>query len=643
MNKVKKLFIFLINKPLYMKFLLVLMFVLFGAIISTISYSISNYYQVQNTKEKLIKTQKQSFKVKSNNLKNKMNSFNYSLESLKNSRTFLNFVTKQNNKKELEDIFLLIMQSKKDISQLRYLDENGQEKIRFDRESIANKPYLLHKKQLQNKASRYYFKEIKNTKNNTIWYSKLDLNIEHGVIQKPIVPTLRIGTPIYINKEFKGIVMMNIFFKNIILDFIDSSFFYISVFDKDGEFIYNKIHIDSKYIDNSWSRYIKNEQNYERYKEYKKILMEDENIKEYIFSESINSIIPNTDELSVEFNPKVLKLKEVHDSDANYILSVTVFVLLISIPLALVISILPNMINRELFDTKKILEEEAEVIDEYVYLTVANKDGIILDVSQAYTELTGYAKEELVGKKHSLLRHPDTTLETYEDLWHTILSKKVWKGELKNLKKDGNEFNAEILIKPSLDEEGEIKNFTAYVQDTTYQKQVEKKSVTDELTELYNRREFNTIFKRDVAHSKRFDNPFSMMILDIDYFKQYNDTYGHLQGDEALKEVAQEIRNCCKRSTDIAFRIGGEEFCLIFSSSTKTDAYNFANSIKKSISNLKIEHKSSKVSKHISVSIGLFFQKKIKNLDENDIYKRCDEALYQAKNEGRNKVVFFQT
>lgn len=643
MNKVKKLFIFLINKPLYMKFLLVLMFVLYGAIISTISYSISNYYQVQNTKEKLIKTQKQSFKVKSNNLKNKMNSFNYSLESLKNSRTFLNFVTKQNNKKELEDIFLLIMQSKKDISQLRYLDENGQEKIRFDRESIANKPYLLHKKQLQNKASRYYFKEIKNTKNNTIWYSKLDLNIEHGVIQKPIVPTLRIGTPIYINKEFKGIVMMNIFFKNIILDFIDSSFFYISVFDKDGEFIYNKIHIDSKYIDNSWSRYIKNEQNYERYKEYKKILMKDENIKEYIFSESISSIIPNTDELSVEFNPKVLKLKEVHDSDANYILSVTVFVLLISIPLALVISILPNMINRELFDTKKILEEEAEVIDEYVYLTVANKDGIILDVSQAYTELTGYAKEELVGKKHSLLRHPDTTLETYEDLWHTILSKKVWKGELKNLKKDGNEFNAEILIKPSLDEEGEIKNFTAYVQDTTYQKQVEKKSVTDELTELYNRREFNTIFKRDVAHSKRFDNPFSMMILDIDYFKQYNDTYGHLQGDEALKEVAQEIRNCCKRSTDIAFRIGGEEFCLIFSSSTKTDAYNFANSIKKSISNLKIEHKSSKVSKHISVSIGLFFQKKIKNLDENDIYKRCDEALYQAKNEGRNKVVFFQT
>lgn len=438
---------------------------------------------------------------------------------------------------------------------------------------------------------------------------------------------------------FKGILIMNIFFKDIIDNFVDSSFSYITIFDKDGEFIHSRIHIDSEVVDNSWSRYLKNEKNFKKYHEYKNSLLKNEKIKEYIFSESIFEIIPNSDRLSVQFTPRILKLKEIQENDKNYIFSVTLIVLFISIPLALLVSFFPNLINDELYKTKKLLEAETGVIDEYVYLTVADKNGDILDVSQAYLELTGYTKEELLGKKHNLLRHPDTSLKTYEDLWRTIKGKKVWKGELKNLKKDGTEFNAMILIKPSLDEKGEIKHFTAYVQDMTYQKQIEKNSVTDELTGLFNKREFNHVFKKRLANALKFNNSYSMMILDIDYFKQYNDTYGHLQGDYALAKVATVIQACCKRSSDLAFRIGGEEFAVIFSSNSKMDAYNFALKIKNTVEELKIPHETSELHKFLTISIGVYFDKNNRTLNEDEIYKKCDDSLYRAKQRGRNQVV----
>lgn len=143
MNKVKLLFIFLINRPFYMKFLLVVMFVLYGAIISTISYSISNFYQVENTKEKLLKTQQQSFRIKTNNLKEKMDSFIHTLEAIKINYLFSQYLANSSKKEQLENAFLLLMSSKKEVSQLRFLDANGNEKIRYDRDSIGAKPHRI--------------------------------------------------------------------------------------------------------------------------------------------------------------------------------------------------------------------------------------------------------------------------------------------------------------------------------------------------------------------------------------------------------------------------------------------------------------------------------------------------------------------
>ena len=163
------------------------------------------------------------------------------------------------------------------------------------------------------------------------------------------------------------------------------------------------------------------------------------------------------------------------------------------------------------------------------------------------------------------------------------------------------------------------------------------------MTKLYNKREFNNIFTRSVENAKRFNNPYTMLMLDIDFFKQYNDSYGHLKGDYALESVAKAMKKCCTRSTDISFRLGGEEFGLIYIASNQKEALVFAKKIQDEIHNLKIEHKSSKVSSYLTVSIGLFFSENIRDFSKDDIYQRCDDALYFAKKAGRNNIYSIDT
>lgn len=618
-----------------MRLLFIVMFILYGFIISTISYSISNYYQTQNTKTKLLSTQIESFNIKSADLRADIEHFNNQISALKSSKVFKRYLDKKIKDENVIDVFSVIMNDNQFISQLRFIDAQGDEQIRFDRKRVGEEALFIGNELLQNKAQRYYFLDIKKRANNEIWYSKVDLNVEHGKIQEPIVPTLRIGTPIYTNTRFDGIIIMNIFFKDIIDNFVDSPFFYISIYDKDGEFIFNKINEGSKIIDYSWSRYLKKDYNLEKH--LKKVLL-DESVNDYVYERSIYKILPNADSLTVRYEPKLMKFKQVEENENNYILTVTVIVLVLSIPLAFIISFIPNILNKELYETKKMLEREAKAVDEYVYLSVTDKHGIIIDVSQAYCDMTGYTKDEIIGQTHSILNYGDTKKEKYRELWDTILNNKVWEGELKNIKKSGEIFYVYILITPNLDEKGDIKYFTAYMQDITYQKRIEKISITDELTHLYNRREFYRVFRKNIATSKRYQHPFALMMLDVDYFKQYNDTYGHLLGDKALLKVASKIEHHSQRETDTAFRIGGEEFALIFSATSKEEAYNFAMKIKESIESLKIEHIKSEVSVHLTVSIGFIFKDKLGDETEDELYQACDNALYKAKELGRNQV-----
>jgi diguanylate cyclase (GGDEF)-like protein/PAS domain S-box-containing protein len=289
--------------------------------------------------------------------------------------------------------------------------------------------------------------------------------------------------------------------------------------------------------------------------------------------------------------------------------------------------------------TKKKLEDYINIVNENIIISSTDKQGIITDVSEAFCKISGYTKEELIGRTHNLIRHPDTSNSFYKEMWQTLLTKKQWQGEIKNRDKNGNDYWILAVIKAILKDD-EIIGFTAIRTNITNRKYIEHLSITDELTQLYNRRFFNTKIEKEINRAKRENNYLSFLIMDIDYFKEYNDTYGHQKGDTALEKVSKVLKKYTNRSSDYAFRLGGEEFGII-TTLDEEKVIEFANNIKNAIEEIHIEHKKSSISKYLTISIGITSKVGSELLDTNTLYKEADDALYTAKNNGRN-CIFIQ-
>lgn len=288
---------------------------------------------------------------------------------------------------------------------------------------------------------------------------------------------------------------------------------------------------------------------------------------------------------------------------------------------------------------RKNLEQYVKIVNENVFITISDKKGIISDISDAYCKFTGYTREELKGKKHNIFKHPDNDSYIFKELWNTITKGKIWKGEHLNIKKDDTPYWVENSITPNFDEDKNIIGYTSIYNDITDKKEISELLITDYLTKIYNRRHFNTIFNLEFKRSKRHRNNLVLMILDIDFFKQYNDTYGHSAGDTTLKSVAQALNYTLKRPEDFIFRLGGEEFGIITSDIDKDGVLKLASRLRESILDLKIKHINSSVNEYLTISIGIKIVESKSSLPTGDIYKLADEALYKAKERGRNKSI----
>lgn len=184
-------------------------------------------------------------------------------------------------------------------------------------------------------------------------------------------------------------------------------------------------------------------------------------------------------------------------------------------------------------------------------------------------------------------------------------------------------------------------NIIFYLKNRDYIDKIEELTITDSMTSLYNRRYFDETFEVFLKIQQRAKQTPVFIILDIDYFKQYNDTYGHQAGDIAIKTVAKHLKNSLRRAGDMAFRLGGEEFGILCTEQSKSQALSFADEIRKKVEDEKIEHKKSGVSTYLTISMGvIIIESKIVN-NVTDIYRYADDALYRAKDEGRNRVVVY--
>lgn len=281
-----------------------------------------------------------------------------------------------------------------------------------------------------------------------------------------------------------------------------------------------------------------------------------------------------------------------------------------------------------------------ELMDENVISSSTNLDGVIIDVSVAFCKISGYSKDEVIGKKHSIFKHPSMPQKIYNELWNTITNDKVWNGELKNRKKDGTEYWAYLTIIPDYNEQKQRIGYTAIRENITDKKKIEEISIKDELTNLYNRRYFNQIFPDELNRAKRESRDIAFLMLDIDHFKLYNDNYGHQEGDNVLATIGDRLNSISRRSSDFCFRLGGEEFGIIFSEQSLEDAIYFANQTREIIEELAIPHIYSLSNNIITVSIGLIFKDKSIDIDMHKLYKLADDNLYRAKENGRNRVEF---
>ena len=193
--------------------------------------------------------------------------------------------------------------------------------------------------------------------------------------------------------------------------------------------------------------------------------------------------------------------------------------------------------------------------------------------------------------------------------------------------------------------------YEGFVRDITKRKRAEEAleesnrklealSHTDGLTGIANRRYFDEILSQEHGRHVRSGGELSLILLDIDHFKAFNDIYGHVKGDECLRQVARVIAESASRPADLAARYGGEEFVCILPETNSVGAVVIAQKIRLGIQALAIPHTGSSVSGHVTVSLGIVTVRCTINGSVVDIVEQADAMLYQAKSSGRNQVKF---
>ena len=296
-----------------------------------------------------------------------------------------------------------------------------------------------------------------------------------------------------------------------------------------------------------------------------------------------------------------------------------------------------NYVVKNHDSTMSDLHRHLHLIDQNILTASMTEEGQIIDISNALCRYLNTKKNEIIGESFDRF-FDDSQEELKNEIWKTIQTGSKWEGEVERCEDRFGDQWISLRIHPVFDGTFRIKSYTFFIQDITDKKVVEALSITDTLTELYNRRYYDEIIEREIEISKRNKSFLTLAILDIDFFKKYNDCYGHPAGDNVLVNVARVLRRNCRRPSDYLFRLGGEEFGILFSGSDTDNSRLFLEQIRKSIGELKITHDHNAVSKYVSVSIGAWVSKGDKIPDKNRLYILADEILYEAKND-RNKVI----
>ncbi len=279
-------------------------------------------------------------------------------------------------------------------------------------------------------------------------------------------------------------------------------------------------------------------------------------------------------------------------------------------------------------------------------MLITDADNVVLRVNKAFTEISGYTAEEIIGKNPEILRSGQHDQDFYQAMWKDIHNKGQWEGEIWNKRKNGESYLQYLTITAVKDLQSVITHYVATITDVTQRKaaaaEIEHLAFYDPLTNLPNRRLLQDRLKSALASSRRTGRNGALLLIDMDNFKTLNDTLGHDIGDVLLRQVAQRLESSV-REGDTVGRLGGDEFVVmlenlsdqVFESATQTKIIGH-----KILAILNQPYQLAKHEYLSSASIGaVLFNGHEQSLDE--LPKRADIAMYQAKTSGRNTLRFF--
>ncbi len=295
-------------------------------------------------------------------------------------------------------------------------------------------------------------------------------------------------------------------------------------------------------------------------------------------------------------------------------------------------------------------------------IVITDLKGQITYANPAFTLASGYTIEEALGNNPRILKSGELSVEVYQELWSTILSGQTWHGMFHNRRKDGSLYWESATISPVRNNQGEIINFVAIKDDVTARVEAETElqrvnmqlreqieeierlqsvlmdmAIRDPLTDLYNRRYLEETLPRELARAAREGYPISLVFIDIDHFKRFNDTHGHAAGDTVLQVLAQRLLQMTRKS-DIVARYGGEEFLVVLTNASLQTALQRAEQIRAVFEGLEIPYDGLMLNATLSLGVACYPQH---GSSLSALVSAADQALYMAKDTGRNRVCVF--
>ena len=314
----------------------------------------------------------------------------------------------------------------------------------------------------------------------------------------------------------------------------------------------------------------------------------------------------------------------------------------------------PSMLDPAIFVQAVINSNDGITISD-----VNQPDNPLVFVNKAFEVMTGYSSEEAINRNCRYLQGNQKNQRNIEVIREAIKNAKGCVVTIRNYRKDGSLFWNELSISPVFNTQSKLTHFIGIQKDVSARVERdqlllnERKSlheakaklenlvIIDSLTGIYNRRHFETQLNELWQFLTNTQGTLCLMMVDVDFFKRYNDSYGHVAGDEALKEVASCLSTNMKRDMDFTARYGGEEFVVLAIDMTKQQSLQMGSLLCAHVRNLNIEHKDS-THGYVTISCGIAHVNPTSSTNPASILQQADQALYRSKSNGRNQATLYE-